>query len=872
MVVLGVNGVNVSLEPARGRRRPQEAHVASTSAPVFVPRRKTLELVFFRRIFDLLQKELVFDARLTSSTSSDPAEEARIPVPVFQRVIGRTFRIFGLKEIFVASTYDRSQRGDVGWDEFVDVWRNVDLEYEHSIWERVYMTLEDPQSCRVASVISKLMLLVILTSTLCFMLSTMPICRLESAPDPMRVGEWLEPLPHPIFDLLEACCIAIFTVEYGLRLMTCWATRLELLNQDHLLADICGDEPLLFTTPSRRLVLFFFARSNLVDFAAILPFYVELLLEDGPKGLVVLRALRLMRVFRVMRVAKYGEAMSVIVKALKASTKVLWVLVFSLSLGVMVFGSLMHSAEGGSWNPETRIYDRYVGRSWDGDRWQNLYAPTPFQSIPGTFWWCFITCLTVGYGDQSPTTSTGKVLGVIAASWGVIMMSLPIGVVANNFGMLWVEMAEEKAARLQRRREEMEVVEASVALVDQVAQRSCLRVDIYDFNGIEDDRPLGEAGVPHHDFLGFAVVTMRLPTDRPFKRREVVTLQRDFSKARRAVTGTLTLEYEWCPRPVISEDSSTPRSGCGFAETSTPATTPSTAPELPLPNGGGSSGACAAKALPLVGENASLSAKVAAALSKQDQAAELDGELTLRIVSAEKLLALDWKPDGVDAFCIVKLFNRSSLPCGELVPEFWRTRIAACGLSPTWGDERCFCFEPCSTGEQVFDPDSHGSLDHAAKFYARKGSLRGCSKGSMPSIASVVNSIGDDEAGSNAASGDSDDEVAQAAPQSAATRSETSVASAEEAQGTVCSETHALRREVAELRRKLEEMLAARTGVEVVPQAPSAAPPHMRRPSSESGDGSLSATPADVPMHPSRDGHALSVARGSECLPGRVGG
>ena len=85
------------------------------------------------------------------------------------------------------------------------------------------------------------------------------------------------------------------------------------------------------------------------------------------------------------------------------------------------------------------------------------------------------TLTSLGYGDFSPTTLLGKLVGSACAVSGVLVMALPIPIVVDNFGNYYAEQkkleqremkveAAERAARMVRRQQ----VVAREGVVDTV--------------------------------------------------------------------------------------------------------------------------------------------------------------------------------------------------------------------------------------------------------------------------------------------------------------------------------------------------------------------------------------------------------------------
>ena len=188
------------------------------------------------------------------------------------------------------------------------------------------------------------------------------------------------------FDLFS---VMIFTVEYVVRI---W-TAVERKESEYLrLSDL------------KKRLRYAKSPAAIVDFLAILPFYVDLLVSSSI-DLRILRAFRLLRIFKLTR---YSQSMTLMLSAITDHIR-------SFIAAITILVIVMLLAASGMYVFEKEAH------------------PEAFGSIPHAMWWAFATLTTVGYGDVTPITVWGKVFGAAITVVGIGMVALPAGILASAF-------------------------------------------------------------------------------------------------------------------------------------------------------------------------------------------------------------------------------------------------------------------------------------------------------------------------------------------------------------------------------------------------------------------------------------------------------
>ncbi|WP_179376752.1 ion transporter [Winogradskyella wichelsiae] len=189
---------------------------------------------------------------------------------------------------------------------------------------------------------------------------------IETLPD-------LKPQTRVVLKAIEAFCVIVFTFEYLARIYVA----------DH--------------KPK-----FIFSFFGIVDFLAILPFYLSFGID-----LRSLRLLRMFRLFRLFKLVRYNKAMRHFAKAMRlAKEQIILFMMITLML----------------------IYFTAVGIYY----FENEAQPEHFSSIFSSLWWSIVTLTTVGYGDVYPITIGGRVFTFFMLLIGLGVVAIPTGIISSS--------------------------------------------------------------------------------------------------------------------------------------------------------------------------------------------------------------------------------------------------------------------------------------------------------------------------------------------------------------------------------------------------------------------------------------------------------
>jgi len=231
------------------------------------------------------------------------------------------------------------------------------------------------------------------------------------------------------FVILDTIAVAIFTIEYMMRI---YSAVEEPGHRNPLTGRFKQ-----FTNPS-----------TFIDFLAILPFFLEVLLHQ----VLDLRFLRVFRLARLLKLTRGSDATATLFKVIKREWPVMSAAAFIMILLIVLTASLGYLVE-------------------------HAAQPEKFENIPTAIYWAVITLASVGYGDISPITPIGRAMTVVMSLLGIGIFAIPAGLLASAFSDQLHKERDALKASILKMLGDGELDEEEMALLRSEAKRLHLTVE-----------------------------------------------------------------------------------------------------------------------------------------------------------------------------------------------------------------------------------------------------------------------------------------------------------------------------------------------------------------------------------------------------------
>ncbi|KAF8156567.1 hypothetical protein B0H34DRAFT_466692 [Crassisporium funariophilum] len=267
----------------------------------------------------------------------------------------------------------------------------------HPPWKRhLYQLLEQPTSSRGAFIVHMLATGLIVFSALVTVLETVP------AFHSIEAGVWFG---------VETGVVMLFTVEYVGRCVA-WSNTWS------------------------SLFYWVFSFYGVIDLLSVMPYYIELLLQQDTSVYFRFSILRMFRLLRVFRPFRYNHTILLTIEVMYLSVRrsqhALLAIGFFVIMILTVFSTLLYFAERGTWD---ELMGTFI--NVDGD-------PTQFSSIPAAAWFVLVTITTVGYGEITPRSILGRLITLPILVFGLLLITLPSFVLGREFSLVWERMSRDR--------------------------------------------------------------------------------------------------------------------------------------------------------------------------------------------------------------------------------------------------------------------------------------------------------------------------------------------------------------------------------------------------------------------------------------------
>ena len=231
------------------------------------------------------------------------------------------------------------------------------------------------------------------------------------------------------FAILDALAVAIFSVEYCMRIYAC-------VEEPGFKNAIAGRFKQA-STPA-----------TVIDLLAIMPFFLEVVLSH----VFDLRFLRVFRLARLLKLTRHSDATAILGKVLVREWPVMSASAFIMMLLLVLTASL-------------------------GYLFEHEAQPDKFENIPTAFYWAVITLASVGYGDISPVTPVGRAMTIVLALIGIGIFAIPAALLSSAFSDQLVKERNALKANLLTMLKDGNLSEEEIGVIRQEAKRLHLTIE-----------------------------------------------------------------------------------------------------------------------------------------------------------------------------------------------------------------------------------------------------------------------------------------------------------------------------------------------------------------------------------------------------------
>ena len=211
-----------------------------------------------------------------------------------------------------------------------------------------------------------------------------------------------------------------------------------------------------FISPWKQRVKWLTSGGAIIDLLAILPAYINFFVH------LDLRFLRILRLLRLLKLTRYFVSLQILLRVIEREKGSFQAVIFILSIMIVMSAAGVYVVESKA-------------------------QPEAFSSIPASMWWAVVTLTTVGYGDVTPITPWGRILGALITVLGVGLAALPAGILATglaneleqrkqHLGLKFRELLQNSEIDLLNDQEKIEDLRKQVGLTTEQTQDILLQL------------------------------------------------------------------------------------------------------------------------------------------------------------------------------------------------------------------------------------------------------------------------------------------------------------------------------------------------------------------------------------------------------------